>query len=64
MMKKYQVKIQVIGIANATIGVEAHDAAMALKQAEDILYNSEIEWEFELNHNLPPKMSVETLADE
>lgn len=60
-MKKYKVEIQVIGIAKANIEIEAHDAAMALKKAEEILYNSELTWEFELNYNLPPKMSVEVI---
>ncbi len=57
-MKKYKVESGVLGIATASVEVEARDSGKALKLAEEILYNSELEWEFELNNTLPPKMSV------
>lgn len=57
-MEKYRVEIKVLGTATANVEVEARDSGKALKLAEEILYNSELEWEFELNSTLPPKMSV------
>lgn len=57
-MKKYKVEIEVLGIGTTSVEVEARDSGKALKLAEEILYNSELEWEFKLNGALPPKMSV------
>ena len=58
-MNKYRVEINVVSVATATVEVEARDAGKALKLADDLLYNSELEWSFELDTSLPPKMSVE-----
>jgi len=57
-MKKYRVEIKMLGTATANVEVEARDSGKALKLAEEILYNSELEWEIELHTELPPKMSV------
>ena len=57
-MEKYKVEIEVLGTATTIVEVEARNSGKALELAKEILYNSELEWEFELNSTLPPKMSV------
>lgn len=57
-MKKYNIDVVVLATATTEIEVEAHDAAMALQLADEIVFNSELDWDIELNTDIPPKMSV------
>ena len=58
-MKKYRVEIKVISTASTTVEVEARNVNKAMQLAKDIMNNSELDWDFELNYEVPPKMSVE-----
>ena len=58
-MKKYQVEIKVLTTATTTVKVEARNVGKAMQLAKEILNNSELDWNFELNYEIPPKMSVE-----
>ena len=58
-MKQYQVEIKVLTTATTIVKVEARNVGKAIQLAKEILNNSELDWDFELNYEIPPKMSVE-----